>query len=156
MGHLTHSSILAWRIPWTEEPGRLQSIRSQRIGHDWMTNTFTLSFLEQRENFLCFSLSKRRVYFECTQHQQSTWANSLCPWSLITGWGLNSLRGSKGSQRKQGCWTQCWSSDHSVICGRKPLPPSGLSGWLSLLPCLSDFSYFRWNLHLKTTFYFSH
>ena len=31
----TYSSILAWRIPWTEEPGRLQSIGLQRIGHDW-------------------------------------------------------------------------------------------------------------------------
>ena len=30
----THSSILAWRIPWTEELGRLQSMGSQRIGHD--------------------------------------------------------------------------------------------------------------------------
>ena len=30
----THSSILAWRISWTEEPGRLQSMRSQRVGHD--------------------------------------------------------------------------------------------------------------------------
>ena len=30
----THSSILAWRIPWTEKPGRLQSTGSQRIGHD--------------------------------------------------------------------------------------------------------------------------
>ena len=30
----THSSILAWRIPWTEEPGGLQSIGSQRVGHD--------------------------------------------------------------------------------------------------------------------------
>ena len=30
----THSSILAWRIPWTEEPGRLQSMGSQRVGHD--------------------------------------------------------------------------------------------------------------------------
>ena len=30
----THSSILAWRIPWTEEPGRLQSTGSQRVGHD--------------------------------------------------------------------------------------------------------------------------
>jgi len=35
----THSSILAWRIPWTAEPGRLQSTRSQRAGHDWATNT---------------------------------------------------------------------------------------------------------------------
>ena len=33
-GMATQSSILAWRIPWTEEPGRLQSIRSQRVGHD--------------------------------------------------------------------------------------------------------------------------
>jgi len=30
----THSNILAWRIPWTEEPGGLQSIRSHRVGHD--------------------------------------------------------------------------------------------------------------------------
>ena len=30
----THSSILAWRIPWTEEPGGLQSTESQRVGHD--------------------------------------------------------------------------------------------------------------------------
>ena len=32
-GMSTHSSILAWRIPWTEEPGRLQSMGSQRVGH---------------------------------------------------------------------------------------------------------------------------
>ena len=37
----THSSILAWRILWTEEPGRLQSQRSQRGRHDWATNTLT-------------------------------------------------------------------------------------------------------------------
>ena len=30
----THSSTLAWKIPWTEEPGRLQSVGSQRVGHD--------------------------------------------------------------------------------------------------------------------------
>ena len=34
----THSSILAWRIPWTEEPGQLQSMGSQRIRSDWATN----------------------------------------------------------------------------------------------------------------------
>ena len=31
-------SILAWKIPWTEESGRLQSMRSQRVGHNWVTN----------------------------------------------------------------------------------------------------------------------
>ena len=33
-GMATHSSILAWRIPWTEEPGRLQSMGSQKVGHN--------------------------------------------------------------------------------------------------------------------------
>ena len=33
-GTATHSSILAWRIPWTEEPGGLQSMGSQRVGHN--------------------------------------------------------------------------------------------------------------------------
>ena len=41
-GMATHSSILAWRIPWTEEPGRLQTMGSQRVRHDGATNTFTL------------------------------------------------------------------------------------------------------------------
>ena len=40
-GMAPHSSILAWRIPWTEEPGGLQSMGSQRVGHDWAPNTFT-------------------------------------------------------------------------------------------------------------------
>ena len=35
----THSSILAWRIPWAEEPGGLQSMGSQRVRQDWATNT---------------------------------------------------------------------------------------------------------------------
>ena len=35
----THSSILTWKISWAEEPGGLQSTGSQRVGHDWVTNT---------------------------------------------------------------------------------------------------------------------
>ena len=37
----THSSTLAWEIPWTEEPGGLQSMGSQRVGHDWSTEHTT-------------------------------------------------------------------------------------------------------------------
>ena len=40
-GMATHSSILAWRIPWIEEPGGLQSTGLQRVRHDWVTNTFS-------------------------------------------------------------------------------------------------------------------
>ena len=41
-GRATHSSSLAWRIPWTEEPGRLQSIELQRVRHDLVTNATTI------------------------------------------------------------------------------------------------------------------
>ena len=40
-GMATHSSVLAWRIPWTEEPGGLQSMGLQRVRHYWVTNTLT-------------------------------------------------------------------------------------------------------------------
>ena len=39
-----HSSTLAWKIPWTEEPGRLQPMGSLRVGHDWSNFTFTFHF----------------------------------------------------------------------------------------------------------------
>ena len=38
-GMAAHSSTLAWKIPWTEEPGGLQPVGPQRAGHDWVTNT---------------------------------------------------------------------------------------------------------------------
>ena len=43
-----HDSILAWRIPWTEEPGGPQSMWLQRIRHDWVTNTHTVLLYIQR------------------------------------------------------------------------------------------------------------
>ena len=42
-GMATHSNILAWRMPWTEEPGRPHSMGSQKARHDWTTNTLTLA-----------------------------------------------------------------------------------------------------------------
>ena len=47
-GTATHSSILAWRIPWTEEPGLLQSMGLQRVGHNRTTNTFSADKLEPK------------------------------------------------------------------------------------------------------------
>ena len=41
----THSSTLAWKIPWTKEPGRLQSMGSQRVTHDWTTSLSLLDIL---------------------------------------------------------------------------------------------------------------
>ena len=47
-GIATHSSIVAWKIPWTEGPGGLQSMQSQRIRHDWASNTFFFQPLNKK------------------------------------------------------------------------------------------------------------
>ena len=46
-----HSSTLAWKISWTEEPDRLQSMGSQRVGHDWATSLSLFTFMHQRRKW---------------------------------------------------------------------------------------------------------
>ena len=50
---VTHSSILAWRIPWAEKPGKLQSMGSQRLGHDWATSLrlFWIYFIQSMDSY---------------------------------------------------------------------------------------------------------
>ena len=62
----THSSILAWRIPWTDEPGGLRSMGSQRVGHDWsdLAHTGDLS-----KTFISHSSGGCSSPSECQQGQ---------------------------------------------------------------------------------------
>ena len=46
-----HSSTLAWKIPWTEEPGRLQSMGLRRVGHDWATSLSLFTFMHWRRKW---------------------------------------------------------------------------------------------------------
>ena len=46
-----HSSTLAWKIPWTEEPGRLHSMGSWRVGHDWATSLSLFTFMHWRRKW---------------------------------------------------------------------------------------------------------
>ena len=47
----THSSVLAWRIPWMEEPGRLQSMGSLRVEHDWANSLSLFTFMHWRRKW---------------------------------------------------------------------------------------------------------
>ena len=47
----THSSTLAWKIPWAKEPGRLQSMGSLRVGHDWVTSFSLFTFMHWRRKW---------------------------------------------------------------------------------------------------------
>ena len=46
-----HSSTLAWKIPWTEEPDRLQSMGSLQVGHDWVTSLSLFTFMHWRRKW---------------------------------------------------------------------------------------------------------
>ena len=71
-GIITHSSILAWVIPWTEKPGRLLFMGQQRVGHVWATNIFTfLSFCHALTNWSKREKKKRKSV--CYQME------GLCP-----------------------------------------------------------------------------
>ena len=50
-GMATHSSILAWRIPWTEEPGRLSSMGSRRVGHNWSSLAHSHTYIPLETSF---------------------------------------------------------------------------------------------------------
>ena len=74
----SHSSTLAWKIPWTEEPGRLQSMGSQRVRHDWATSlsfyiiklvTVSLVRGNKRGTRVVFFPLKPFIFFEfCTMY----------------------------------------------------------------------------------------
>ena len=58
----THFSILTWRIPWTEEPDRLQSMGLQRVGHDGVMNTFT--FIQYRNQDIDIDTIKAKQFYQ--------------------------------------------------------------------------------------------
>ena len=68
----THSSILAWRIPWTEKPGRLQSMVLQRVRHDW-ANSFSVSNVAEGR------LRRCEVHFRDKIHR------TLASWICLKG-----------------------------------------------------------------------
>ena len=73
-GMATHSSILAWRIPWTKEPGRLQSKGSQRIRHDWshlaLMHCWAWNYIgEQNEAWSCICWDHKQQRKEMTKPQ---------------------------------------------------------------------------------------
>ena len=78
----THSSILAWKIPWAEEPGGLQSMGSQRVGHNWLTYTFFHLSIPAKQQLCCQFLPLTR---EQSRHYLKT---TMYIWSDLSGESL--------------------------------------------------------------------
>ena len=82
----THSDIFAWKIPCLEKPGELQSIRSQRVGHDWATNTHTHTHTQMYGYINKWNLLILVLVIVCFLHKTLlepdktlfVWADQLC------------------------------------------------------------------------------
>ena len=90
----THFSILAWEISCTEKPGRLQSMRSQRVGHDWVTNIFIFLLSKTVRSLLLFSHSvvSDSLWPHGLQHTRlpcPTLSPRVCPSSYPLNWWCN-------------------------------------------------------------------
>ena len=152
-GIATHSSVLAWRIPWTEEPGRLQSMGSQRVGHNLATFPFTFQVHLSEYKSLCerfLVICRKRSLFSFLVVSDSLQpyglqpAGLLCPWDSpgkVTGLGSHALL--QGIFPTQG-------SNPSLLCllywqaDSLPLVPAGKPWWLKAshiyyLPFLEKF-----------------
>ena len=82
---VTHSSILAWRIPWTKKPGRLQSMWSQRVGHNWVTS-LSLSRSEYCSHCSWGSQGKNTEVVCHSLLQWTTFCQTSPPWAARLGW----------------------------------------------------------------------
>ena len=94
-GKATHSSTFAWKIPWMEEPGRLQSMGSPRVGHDWATSLHYLhTQTAKAESCLWRQLGQAPIHL-CILHMALTHSRQPVSSSRSTkqtlGWMLTSL-----------------------------------------------------------------
>ena len=93
----THSSLLAWRIPWKEGPGGLQSMRSQRVGHDW-ARMYSVTCMRY-----CWG-QRSRCHYLWWQGLKSSWEKD-CLWniSIFTLLCIDSLNSATECQEVPQC-----------------------------------------------------
>ena len=103
----THSSTLARKIPWMEEPGRLQSMGSQRVRHDWVTSLHSVRSIHT------LSLDKEMATHSSTFAWRITWKGEPgMPWSM-------------GLQRVGHDWSD-WASKQASLTADRSFPDSSV------------------------------
>ena len=121
----THSSVLAWRMPGTAEPGRLPSVGSHRVGHYWSDLAAAAAAAAFRDLILVTTWS----YWQALFH--------LSRWKM--SWRISCQTCSRRTA-KRSCWAGCASPQgHIVRSTSSTSPPAGQMG-LPLMPCSTDIS----------------
>ena len=115
-----HSSTLAWKIPWTEEPGRLQSMGSRRVGHLLSDFTFTFHFMHWRRKW------QPTPVFLPGESQG---------WGSLVGchlWGRTESDMTEATQQQQGFPTDTCAKEYACQCRRHKR--RGFNPWVGKIP----------------------
>ena len=124
-----HSSTLAWKIPWMEEPGRLQSMGSLRVGYDWATSLSLFHFHALQKEMATHSsvLAWRIPGTGEPGGLPSVGSHRVRhDWSDLAAAATSSLNSAtESTQNTDGCW---WLMPSNLILAWKPFSCSG-KGW---------------------------
>ena len=100
-----HSSTLAWKIPWTEEPGRLQSMGSLRIRHDWATSLSLFTFMHRRRKW-------QPLQYSCLENPRDGGAWWAAVYGIAQSWTwLKRLSSSSSQRHSEGSNKSCVHQD---------------------------------------------
>ena len=118
----THSSILAWRFPWREEPGGLQFVRSQRVRHDWAANTFTFtsSITGLSDSFPSWTMSFRNTF-------SNSFSGSSAGKESACNVGDLGLVPGLGRSPGEGIVYPLWYSENAMDRGVRQAPVHGVT-----------------------------
>ena len=142
----THSSTLAWKIPWTEEPGRLQSMRLQRVGHNWATSVSMSSILMSYTGAI-ISSSTTAYASSPASHLRSNWCfKKMQIWSCYSFLKIPSIASCPSQEKNSNAfaWSEPYTScQHSFHYSHIKSPAvshtchdfSHFLAWLSSPPC---------------------
>ena len=118
----THSSTLAWKIPWTEEPGGLQSMGSLRVGHDWASSLSLFTFMHWRRQW-----QPSPVFLPGESQGRGSLVGCRL-WSHRVGHDWSDLAGAAASE----CSLQCYSREYQLMLYKR-MPDTTLSSSDTLL-----------------------
>ena len=107
-GMAIHSSTPAWRIPWTEKPGRLQSMGSQRVGDDWVTNTHRDSIKSGEINKTWTERTETQKTDQASFFLRPIWFPSKCQFTIFDSWAMCYGEKKDGSLSQSDFKLQIW------------------------------------------------
>ena len=117
----THSSILARRIPWTEEPGRVQSMGSQRVGHDWSDWAHA-----HTRSLVVSSVFLASLQIDCKQSFSASGPSSSCLSLTLSSWSKSSIGQSHQNYNPSDILGICqgFQRQHSTLVTQKNVKSS--------------------------------